>query len=267
MVQASMLAPPRRVIGGAKRLADNMGRDISNGAAPGWRTSLVAYDTQFASVLRQTLHGEQEILAACTIDPTGAQNQVRHAGGTDGLLASQFAFTVHIQRIGGIRFHVRSCSAAIKYIVSAVVDQRSPQFECLLGHHCRSLRVHQHCHFLVAFRLVNGGVRCRVDDQIWPDSTYLLAHLLQVAQVHVFTPKRDNLADALKAAFEFVSDLPGLAGDQNFHANTSAAANSVPCRSLPDSSGSPSSGQVMPSAGSFHSRLRSNCGAQEFVVF
>ena len=47
-----------------------------------------------------------------------------------------------------------------------------------------------------------------------------------------------------------------------YQAKTSASASRVPALSLPDKRGSVSIGQVIPIAGSFHKRLRSNSGAQ-----
>ena len=48
--------------------------------------------------------------------------------------------------------------------------------------------------------------------------------------------------------------------------NTSASASGTPARSFATMIGAPASGQAMPSAGSFHSSVRTCCGAHQSVV-
>lgn len=61
------------------------GGGVGDGAAPGGCAVLVGDDAQFFALLRQAQDGAQEVVAAHAACPTGAQDQVRDAGGLDRL--------------------------------------------------------------------------------------------------------------------------------------------------------------------------------------
>ena len=63
-------------------------------ARPGGRAVLVGDDLQLGPLRGEAQDGEQEIFAGGSVDPGGAERDMRDAAGQEGLLAGQFRGSV-----------------------------------------------------------------------------------------------------------------------------------------------------------------------------
>src|SRR5450830_1795150 len=198
---------------------------------------------------------------------------MRDACCLDRLFAGQLAAAIDVDGASRIGFDIYTVFRAIEYIIRAVMNQRCAQLFGFFSHDAWRFTIDAQCEFGLAFRLVDCCVGGRVNDQRGFDTADHVAHLVQVGQVHLVAVNANDFSQTLQATLEFVADLAGFSCNENAahgvvllrlmdQAKTSALVSRVPILSLPDSNGSPSSGQSMPMAGSFHKRLRSNSGAQ-----
>ncbi len=141
------------------------------------------------------------------------------------------------------------------------MDQRYTKARSFFGEHLRPSRVDREGQLAMAFRRVDGGVGRRIDDQVRPQQAHLFANLFRISQIQCVVPKRQQLAGTRQLQLQLAGKLPLAAGDQDFHAKSSASLRHLPAWSFADSCGGSSNGHSMPSSGSFHNRLRSCSGA------
>ncbi len=115
---------------------------------------------------------------------------------------------------------------------------------------------------VVRFRLVDGGVGRRVDDQARLQSPAGGHERIRVGEVQRGTVEGADIPQRRERARELEAHLPAGAGQQDAHqgkVSADASGGAVASRGL--SSGVPSTGHAIPSAGSFHRRERSCSGA------
>src|SRR5579871_115224 len=86
---------------------------------------LVVDNLQFLFFLREPEDGQKKVLSAAAINPTGAKDKVRGSGGSERLIAGQFARAVDTQRPGGISFDPGARSRTVINVIGGEMDDRN----------------------------------------------------------------------------------------------------------------------------------------------
>src|SRR5712691_2032342 len=95
-------------------------RCLGNHGACGRRAYLIIHYAQFSAFLGQTKDGQQKILAARGVYPTGPEYQMTAARGLDGALACPLGASVDVQRVGRVFLAVGTALRAVEHIVGGV---------------------------------------------------------------------------------------------------------------------------------------------------
>ena len=90
----------------------------------GRRADLVADDAQLLALQRQPGDRAHEILALRCIDPAGAEDQKRTAGGTNGIFAGELGLAVDAERARLVVLAPGPVAAPVIDIVGREMDQR-----------------------------------------------------------------------------------------------------------------------------------------------
>ena len=107
-----------------------------------------------------------------------------------------------------------------------------------------------------------SGLRCPEEANIRAPESVLEVHLGYIRAGADLIETNSFGANRPKLARHFLADLPaGARHEHADHGKASASASGLPAASLAFSTGVPSMGHTMPTAASFHSSVRSCCGA------
>ena len=130
---------------------------------------------------------------------------------------------------------------------------------CLFGQNSRRNRVDLHRSIALGFRVVDSGIRGRINDDIrpcFPDGT---SYGGRIAEIELVSISCDDIAKGCQGALQFPADLSFSAGKEDLQRKTSAWRSGVPRWSLSFSTGL-ATGHLIPTSGSFQSNTRSSFG-------
>ncbi|MNT40921.1 hypothetical protein D3C72_1772650 [compost metagenome] len=176
------------------------------------------------SLLRKAQHGFGKVAAARRIHPAGTEDKVLGTALGNRLLAFQLGLAIDRQRAGGIALLPRRGTAAVKYIVGAVVHQPSAQGLGLARQHAHRFGIDSAGGVHVALRLVDGGIGRSIHDDVGLNHPHGFGQRIRLQQIATqraaVAIERDQLAQGLQAALQLPTDLAVLAEQQNLHSTT-----------------------------------------------
>ena len=149
------------------------------------------------------------------------------------------------------------------------MNQCGTQTIGFFGKHARCNAVDLHRQIRLLLRAIHCCVGTGVQNQRGLDIFAATANSIGIGQIKLIAVERKYRTELRESARQFPTELAVFTRDENarrvrghcHQANTSALASVGASASARFNCGSPASGQSMPSAGSFHNRLRSNAGA------
>jgi hypothetical protein len=101
-----------------------LGRRFGQRAAPVGHAELVGDDAQLVPRGGEPAHRQQKILAVQSVDPAGAQDQMRDSGRPYRALAGQLTAAIDIQRVGLVFLAVRLSRIAVEHVIGRIMDQQ-----------------------------------------------------------------------------------------------------------------------------------------------
>ena len=150
----------------AQQLADGVRRDVGNQIGTCGGAVLVIDDVQFRALLAELQHGFGKVAAARAVDPAGAENQMPGAMLPDCLLAFQLGLAIDVEWRWGVGFAPGALTAAVEDVIGGKVQQRGAKARGFLCQDCHGRGVNGAGCGSVAFRLVDCGKGCGIDDHI-----------------------------------------------------------------------------------------------------
>ena len=195
------LGERRAVAGGSLQAAvDRVRGEAGEVLGPGGRAVLVGDDADLFALAGEAKDGEQEVFAARAVNPAGAEDHVRCAGGGQGLLAGKLGGAVDAKRAGGGIFDPGLGAVAREDVVGGKMQHGDAEASGFLPENFGRDGVDGVCLLGLAFRLVDRGVGRRIDDQARGEIADELPKGVGVAEVKVVAGGGDHVAENVRAA-------------------------------------------------------------------
>src|SRR5579875_2437374 len=137
------------------------------------------------------------------------------SGGFDRPFSRKFGASVRAERGCGIAFEICRRLGTVENVVGGVVYPCRANFFRLFSHRRGSIRVNglRQCFF--PFGVVDSGIRCRVQYEMWLKLPNCLADALRLGQIQFLAAERAKFARAAKHLREFPANLPVLSNQEN----------------------------------------------------
>ena len=198
--------------------ADQYRRGLRERAGPIGHAKLIGDDSQFVALGRQSPDRHQKVSTAQPVDPARAQRDARTIHRGNRVLPVQLALAIHVERAGPSVFDVRSRRDAVEHVIGRIVNQHGAEPLGFLGENRRRARIDGLCALRLPLRLIDRGVRRRVDDQLRPDRADLVADRVGIGEIELISVESGDLSVGREEPRQFVADLPARAENQESHA-------------------------------------------------
>jgi len=181
-------------LGGCFGLADDVGGHLGEVAAPCGSAVLVADYAQVFAFAGEFQDGQEEVFAACSVDPTGPEDQVSGAGLGQGLLSGELACAVDADWIGGIGLDVGFGAGAVEDVVGGEVDYTRADGGGFFADNADSVAVDGVGEVGLGFGFIDRGVGCGVHDPSGAEGADGVADGLEVYEVEGGAQGSDDFA-------------------------------------------------------------------------
>ena len=135
------------------------------------------------SLASEAQHGEQEVAAVRSVNPTGAKDEEFAPSALDGLLAGELAGAVNVERTGLVIFYPRTIFSAVENIVGGIVDEQSIALERLFSKDARRLRIDREGEIVFELGTIDCSIGGRVQNDIWLGATDEGTSLLGIGKI------------------------------------------------------------------------------------
>jgi hypothetical protein len=202
--------------------ANGMGGDICQQISPGGGADLVVDYFQSVTFLCQFQHGFGKVTATRRINPTGAKDEMPTARGADGFFAFPLGFAIDTEWGSGVGFLPKFVAAAVKNVVGGIMNQPRTDALGFLSENAGGDGVDGARQLWFTLGLIDGGMRCRINDDVRGDGANSLSDAFQIAEVATkiltISIQSHQFAQGRQAALQLPANLPAFAEKKDFHA-------------------------------------------------